>query len=181
MEGVLEMTTTEATKADISSEEADVSQGAAAEASQAKAEAAAHKSALRELLAPVRTRTTIAMVMQVIAAVAAIVLQAVWRIGSRTLAEMALHPRWWFDVLTTEPLTFASRTLASGTATSVGQVVTGAVKARNTADQDIYVIGSGTQYHSQQDHLKLKLAYDVTPELRASYVLGLWQNSAEGR
>ncbi len=67
------MTTTEATKADISSEEADVSQGAAAEASQAKAEAAAHKSALRELLAPVRTRTTIAMVMQVIAAVAAIV------------------------------------------------------------------------------------------------------------
>ncbi len=67
------MTTTQATKADISSEEADASQGATAEASQAKAEAAAHKSALRELLAPVRTRTTIAMVMQVIAAVAAIV------------------------------------------------------------------------------------------------------------
>ncbi|MEY5097962.1 MAG: hypothetical protein RJA36_681 [Pseudomonadota bacterium] len=80
-----------------------------------------------------------------------------------------------------QPLTFASRTLASGTAGSAGKPVTGAVLARNTADQEIYVIGSGTQYHSQQDHLKLKLAYDVTPQLRASYVLGLWQNSAEGR
>ena len=39
----------------------------------AKAEASVHKAALRELLQPVRTRTTLAMVMQVVAAVAAIV------------------------------------------------------------------------------------------------------------
>ncbi len=80
-----------------------------------------------------------------------------------------------------QPLTFASRTLASGVAGSAGQPVSGAVLAKNPSNQDIYLIGSGTQYHSQQDHLKLKLAHDLTPELRASYVIGLWQNSAEGR
>lgn len=33
----------------------------------------------------------------------------------RTLAEMALHPGWWFDVLTTEPLEFATLTSWEGT------------------------------------------------------------------
>lgn len=33
----------------------------------------------------------------------------------RTLADMARHPRWWFDVLTTEPLEFASLTSFDGT------------------------------------------------------------------
>ncbi|MBI1350653.1 MAG: alpha-hydroxy-acid oxidizing enzyme [Actinomycetales bacterium] len=38
-----------------------------------------------------------------------------------TLAEMALHPRWWFDVLTTEPLSFASLSTTGGT---VGDLLT---------------------------------------------------------
>ena len=38
-----------------------------------------------------------------------------------TMAEMALHPRWWFDVLTTEPLTFASLSSSGGT---VGDLLT---------------------------------------------------------
>jgi L-lactate dehydrogenase (cytochrome) len=38
-----------------------------------------------------------------------------------TMAEMALHPRWWFDVLTTEPLTFASLSSTGGT---VGDLLT---------------------------------------------------------
>lgn len=38
-----------------------------------------------------------------------------------TMAEMALHPRWWFDVLTTEPLGFASLTSTGGT---VGDLLT---------------------------------------------------------
>lgn len=33
----------------------------------------------------------------------------------RTLAEGALHPAWWFDLLTTEPLEFASLTRSEGT------------------------------------------------------------------
>jgi L-lactate dehydrogenase (cytochrome) len=32
----------------------------------------------------------------------------------RTLADMALHPAWWFDMLTTEPLTFANFSGTSG-------------------------------------------------------------------
>ncbi len=38
-----------------------------------------------------------------------------------TVAEMALHPRWWFDVLTTEPLAFASLSTTGGT---VGDLLT---------------------------------------------------------
>jgi L-lactate dehydrogenase (cytochrome) len=33
----------------------------------------------------------------------------------RTFVDGALHPRWWFDLLTTEPLTFASLTSSEGT------------------------------------------------------------------
>jgi L-lactate dehydrogenase (cytochrome) len=33
----------------------------------------------------------------------------------RTFVEGALHPRWWFDLLTTEPLRFASLTRTEGT------------------------------------------------------------------
>ena len=33
----------------------------------------------------------------------------------RTLSDMARHPRWWFDLLTTEPLEFASLTSFDGT------------------------------------------------------------------
>ncbi|MHB1067881.1 MAG: alpha-hydroxy acid oxidase, partial [Candidatus Nanopelagicales bacterium] len=43
------------------------------------------------------------------------------QLGLATLAEMALHPRWWFDVLTTEPLAFASLSSTGGT---VGDLLT---------------------------------------------------------
>ncbi len=36
-------------------------------------------------------------------------------LSPRTLAGMAMHPRWWFDVLTTEPLEFASLSHFDGT------------------------------------------------------------------
>ncbi len=37
------------------------------------------------------------------------------RLTPRTLADMALHPRWWMNLLTTEPLTFATLTSTEGT------------------------------------------------------------------
>ena len=80
-----------------------------------------------------------------------------------------------------QPLTFATRTVASGTSGVAGTPVTGAVLDRNNSNTPIYILGSGTEFHTLQDHLKLKLAYDLTPLLRASYTLGLWQNSSEGR
>lgn len=36
-------------------------------------------------------------------------------LSARTVAEGALHPAWWFDLLTTEPLEFASLTRFDGT------------------------------------------------------------------
>lgn len=39
----------------------------------------------------------------------------------RTMADMSRYPRWWFNVLTTEPLTFATLTTTGGT---VGELMT---------------------------------------------------------
>lgn len=92
---------------------------------------------------------------------------------------------WWLHVDRTDsesqPLTFATRTVGTGTAPANGTPVSGAVPGRNTAGGDIYLIGTGTQYHTRQDHLKAKVAYDITPTLRATYLFGLWQNTAQGR
>jgi iron complex outermembrane receptor protein len=80
-----------------------------------------------------------------------------------------------------QPLTFATRTVSSGTTGSAGTPVTGAVLDKNNANAPIYILGTGTEYHTIQDHFKVKLAYDLTPDVRASYTLGLWQNTSEGR
>jgi iron complex outermembrane receptor protein len=80
-----------------------------------------------------------------------------------------------------QPLTFATRLLSSGTASTAGTAVTGAVRDANNAGAPWYVLGTGTEYHTRQDHIKAKLAYDVTPTLRASYVFGLWHNVSENR
>ena len=80
-----------------------------------------------------------------------------------------------------QPLTFAQRLVSSGTTGGSGTPVTGAVLDANNANQPWYVLGSGTEYHTKQDHFKAKLAYDITPTVRANYVLGVWQNTSEGR
>jgi iron complex outermembrane receptor protein len=79
-----------------------------------------------------------------------------------------------------QPLTFKTVT-PSATAASGQTPVAGAWDDRGINGQPIYVIGAGTQYHTVQDHAKLKLAYDISPALRASYVLGVWQNTAQSR
>lgn len=80
-----------------------------------------------------------------------------------------------------QPLTFTTVTQAAGMPGGAGLPVTGAVPGLNTTNTPWYILGAGTQYRTRQDHAKLKLAYDITPTLRASYTLGWWQNSARGR
>ena len=80
-----------------------------------------------------------------------------------------------------QPLTFATRTVSTGTAPSNGLMVNGWVADKNTSNGDIYVMGTGTQYNTQQDHAKIKVAYDISSTLRATYTLGTWQNTSEGR
>jgi iron complex outermembrane receptor protein len=96
---------------------------------------------------------------------------------------------WLLDVSHTDshsqPLTFATRFLSSGAASApVGShpvAVSGALLEASNTNAPWYVLGTGTEYRTRQDHLKLKLAYDLTPELRASYVLGVWQNTSTNR
>lgn len=94
--------------------------------------------------------------------------------------------RWsWFIDLNRssnegQPLTFPTRYLSAGAATG-GTAVTGAVTGQDRTNRAWYLLGAGTQYHTVQDHLKAKIAYDITPTVRASYTLGVWQNDSEGR
>jgi iron complex outermembrane receptor protein len=78
-----------------------------------------------------------------------------------------------------QPLTFATRLVSSGTTGTAGTPVTGAVLDANNANQPWYVLGTGTEYRTKQDHFKAKLAYDITPTIRANYVLGVWQNRSD--
>ena len=90
---------------------------------------------------------------------------------------------WWLNASRTDsegqPLTYATRLASAGGAPGATPV-TGAVADRNSANQPWYLLGTGTQYATRQDHLKAKLAYDVTPTLRASYLVGLWRNDSTG-
>lgn len=80
-----------------------------------------------------------------------------------------------------QPLTFASRLPAQGVVGSGGVPVTGAVSGRNRSDQEWLILGDGTRYHSVQDHLKARVAYDFSPTVRATYTMGWWHNVSEGR
>ncbi|MGI9135436.1 MAG: TonB-dependent receptor plug domain-containing protein, partial [Rhodoferax sp.] len=80
-----------------------------------------------------------------------------------------------------QPLTFPTRLQSAGSASSAGSAVSGAVAERNNTEAPIYILGSGTEFHTLQDHAKLKLAYDITPAVRASYTFGAWQNASQGR
>ena len=64
---------------------------------------------------------------------------------------------------------FATRLTSTGVAPVAGDVpVTGAVPGKNRSNQDWWILGTTTQYHTVQDHAKAKLAYDFSPTLRAS-------------
>lgn len=80
-----------------------------------------------------------------------------------------------------QPLTFANALRSSTAASGSDTVVSGAVPGQNKLGQDWLLLGTGTQYHTVQDHFKAKLAYDLSPTVRATYTLALWQNTSEGR
>ncbi len=104
--------------------------------------------------------------------------------ASATLGDRAGGFSWWFNLNHTDsdgqPLTFANRLASTGTPVTNGTPVTGAVLVPNSNGQPWYLLGSATTYSTHQDHLKIKLAYDLGPTLRASYVMGAWRNDADG-
>jgi iron complex outermembrane receptor protein len=106
------------------------------------------------------------------------------RQGSVSLGNRAGAWSWYLDLSRLEsdgqPLTFPTRYPAAA-ASAAGTPVSGAVPARDRTGRDWLILGAATQYRTQQEHLKAKLAYDVSPSLRATYVFGLWDNDARGR
>ncbi len=83
---------------------------------------------------------------------------------------------------TSQPLVFATRLVSQGAAPAANaQRVTGAVEGLNNTNTPWLLLGGSTQYKTTQDHAKVKLAYDFSPTLRASYTLGYWQNTSENR
>jgi len=104
--------------------------------------------------------------------------------ASASIGDRAGALSWWVNLNHTDsqgqPQTFATRLLSAATPGSVGTPVTGAVPGANNANQPWLLLGSATQYDTQQDHAKLKLAYELSPTLRASYLLGIWRNESDG-
>ncbi|MFJ7567804.1 TonB-dependent receptor [Herminiimonas sp. NPDC097707] len=88
---------------------------------------------------------------------------------------------WWLNVNHLEsdgqPLVIVSKPL--GAVGNVGTPVTGAVSSRDTKNAQNVILGTSNQVRTVQDQAKVKLAYDFSPTVRASYTLGWWSNDAK--
>ncbi|MET0544524.1 MAG: TonB-dependent receptor plug domain-containing protein, partial [Variovorax sp.] len=91
---------------------------------------------------------------------------------------------WWLSANRThskgQALVFGNRLVSSGTVGSAGVPVTGAVFGLNPTNQPWVLVGASTIYDTTQEQAKLKLAYDFSPTVRATYTLGGWNNSTYG-
>jgi iron complex outermembrane receptor protein len=101
--------------------------------------------------------------------------------ASLSLGDKANDLSWWvnFSRMDSEsqPITFTNKLVPTAVSTA-GVPVTGAIPGFNPRNQPWLIMGTGTQTNTVQDHAKLKLAYDFTNELRASYTLGVWHNES---
>jgi iron complex outermembrane recepter protein len=78
-----------------------------------------------------------------------------------------------------QPLVFPNRLLSAGTTSNQGLQVTGAQPDKSPQNLDRWILGSSSQTNLVQDQAKIKLSYDFSPSLTASYLLGLWRNDAQ--
>jgi iron complex outermembrane receptor protein len=70
--------------------------------------------------------------------------------------------------------------VSAGTVGSAGTPVTGAVLGLNPSNQPWWLVGGSTLYDTTQEQAKLKVAYDLSPAVRATYTLGAWNNTTHG-
>jgi iron complex outermembrane receptor protein len=75
-----------------------------------------------------------------------------------------------------QPITFATLLAESGRS-GAAVPVQGAVLDTNPGGKPWYIVGATGQVGTVQAQAKLKLAYDIAPDLRLSYVFGAWNNS----
>ncbi|HEX2540442.1 MAG TPA: TonB-dependent receptor [Caldimonas sp.] len=102
--------------------------------------------------------------------------------GNASLGSRSGPLAWWINVSRlvsdAQPMNYVVRNLGPP-ATAGGTPVSGAVPDRNPRNVEGLVLGTTGQTRTLQDHAKVKLAYDLTPMLRASYTLGYWRNDAD--
>lgn len=86
---------------------------------------------------------------------------------------------WRFDVTHldshSQPISYVNP-ISSGKAQAADTPVVGAIGNLNPYGVGAQVLGEGNLNHTIQDNFKWKFAYDITPTIKASYTLGLWQN-----
>jgi iron complex outermembrane receptor protein len=105
------------------------------------------------------------------------------RQGSISVGNKAGDLSWWINLNHLDndgqPIAFANKLVSTGVPGKGGTPVTGAIADKNPSNADWLILGGTNQIHTVQDHAKIKLAYDITPSVRASYTLGWWQNDAD--
>ena len=91
---------------------------------------------------------------------------------------------WWLSASRThskgQALVFGNRLVSAGTVGNAGTPVTGAVLGLNPSNQPWWLVGGSTIYDTTQEQAKLKVAYDFSPTVRATYTLGAWNNTTHG-
>jgi iron complex outermembrane recepter protein len=99
-------------------------------------------------------------------------------VGSRSSAWS-----WWLSVNRLNnaghPIAFANKLVTTGVTATNGIPVSGAIADKNPRYQDWLILGDTNQTDTIQDQAKVKIAYDVSSTVRASYLLGWWKNEVE--
>jgi iron complex outermembrane recepter protein len=92
---------------------------------------------------------------------------------------------WWLSANRTnsvsQPMAFVAKTPTACVGACTGTAVNGVVLASSTTNALQAILGTTTNYETTQEQMKVKLAYDLSPTVRAAYTLGYWHNDSQGR
>jgi iron complex outermembrane receptor protein len=92
---------------------------------------------------------------------------------------------WWLNLSRQDsqshPLVYTTRAPSTTAPAAGATVVSGGVAELNRFNQPWLLIGTTNHADTVQDHAKLKLAWDIAPGLKASVLVGLWDNSVSRR
>ncbi|MBL8482082.1 MAG: TonB-dependent receptor [Rhodocyclaceae bacterium] len=80
-----------------------------------------------------------------------------------------------------QPLTYLTTAQSATPAAGALPVATGSFGERNRLGAPVQVIGAGNLTDTRQDAGKIRLGYDFTPDWRAVYTFGHWQNRQDAR
>jgi iron complex outermembrane receptor protein len=75
-----------------------------------------------------------------------------------------------------QPLTYTTNGASAANPSGIPAGTTGTFPALNKQGVIANVVGTGTLAHSMQDSGNVRLAYDITPFVQATYSLGIWNN-----